>query len=62
MHCHTGAMMKDLTVEQYPTWKDQYSSTRIKDTIVTNLEHCQDATSDLPHHCTVNDCSLFAKC
>ena len=55
-------MTRDLTMEQYPTWKDQHSSTHIEDTTVTNLEHDQDATSDLPHHCTVSDCSLITKC
>ena len=52
-------MMRDLAVEQYRTWKDQCSSTHIEDTIVTNLEHYQNTTLDLPHHCTVSDCSLF---
>ena len=47
-------MTRDLAVEQYPTWKDQCSSTRIEDTIGTNLEHYQDATSDVPHHCTAH--------
>ena len=62
MHLHTGAVMGDLAVEQYPTWKDQHSSTHIEDTIVTTLEHYQVATSDLPHHCTVSNCSLITKC
>ena len=56
LHLHTGAMTRDLTVEHYSTWKDQLSSTCIEDTIVIKLENCQDATSDLPHHCTVSDC------
>ena len=59
---HTGAMMRDLAVGQYPTQKDQCSSTHIEDSIATNLEHYQEATSDVPHHCTVSDCSLTTKC
>ena len=34
MHPHTGAMMRDLAVEQYSTRKDQCSSAHIEDTIV----------------------------
>ena len=53
-------MMRDLTVEQYSTWKDLYSSTHIGDTIATKSEHHQDATPDhLPHLCTVSDCILI---
>ena len=32
LYLHTGAVMRDLTVEQYPTQKDLHSSHCIKDT------------------------------
>ena len=60
---HTGAMTRDLAVEQYPTQKDPCTHpTTLRTPQVTNLEHNQDATSDLSHHCTVSDCSLITKC
>ena len=37
LHLHTGAMTRDLTVEQYPTQKGQHPSTCIKDTTVIKL-------------------------
>ena len=60
LHLQSGAVMQDLTVEQYSTWKDQCSSTCIEDTIAIKFENCQDATLDhLPHLCTVSDCFLI---
>ena len=58
LHLHTGAMMRDLAVEQYPTWKDLCSSNHFRTLHAMPLEPNQNATSDCYHHCTVSDCSL----
>ena len=59
VYLHTGAMTRDLAVEQCPTQKDLHSSNCLQDTTVTCLKHDQNATSDFHHHCTVSE--LFLK-
>ena len=50
--------MRDLTVEQYPTWKDPCSSNCYRIPHGTPLEPTQNAATNYDHHCTVSDCSF----
>ena len=59
MHLHTGAMMRDLTVEQYLTQKDPHSSNCFRTLHAMSLEPDQNATPDTHYYCTVSE--LFLK-
>ena len=61
LHLHTGAVMRDLTMEQYLTQKDPCSSNCLRTPHAAPLEPTQNATTNYDHHCTVGDCS-FTKC
>ena len=58
LYLHTGAVMRDLTVEQCPTQKDLCLPNCFRTPHAMPLEPNQNATSDHYHHCTVSDCSL----
>ena len=55
VYLHTGAMMRDLTVEQYLTWNP---SNHLRTPHATPLEPTQNAATNYDRHCTVSDCSF----
>ena len=61
LYLHTGAVMRDLAVEQYLTRKELCSSNHLRTPHATPLEPTQNAATNYDHHCTVSDCS-FTKC
>ena len=60
---HTGTMTERPHSGTVPYTEGPCTHpTALRTPQATNLEHNQDATSDLSHHCTVSDRSLITKC
>ena len=57
LHLHTGAVMRDLAVDQHSTWMDLSTQPPIQRFHSDHQDTIQDATSDNLHHfCTVSEC------